>query len=94
MVVNVVEFSDAVVKAMPKLPPQVAVKLRLWAGAVRAAGIDQVRKQQHGYRDKPLSGDRKGQHSIRLNRAYRAFYTVVRNEVTVVRVIEVNKHEY
>jgi proteic killer suppression protein len=49
-----------------------------------------------GYHDEPLTGDRTGQRSIRLSRAYRAFYVIERDAVRVefVHVTEVNKHEY
>ena len=38
-------------------------------------GLRETRKIK-GYHDEPLQGDRKGQRSIRLNKAYRAFYIV------------------
>ena len=58
-------------------------------------GLDNTKKIK-GYHDEPLSGDRKGQNSIRLNNAYRAFYLISKetNEIKIIKVIEVNKHEY
>ena len=49
-----------------------------------------------GYYDEPLKGGRAGQRSIRLSRAYRAFYVTKHDAVRVefVHVTEVNKHEY
>jgi proteic killer suppression protein len=48
-----------------------------------------------GFHDEPLKGDRKGQRSIRLNKAYRAIYIEgQRKEVHIISIIEVNKHEY
>jgi proteic killer suppression protein len=45
--------------------------------------------------DEPLSGDRKGQRSVRLNRAYRAIYIQNKDgEIELVTIIEVNKHKY
>jgi proteic killer suppression protein len=42
-----------------------------------------------------LRGDRKGQRSIRLNKAYRAFYVETENkDIHLISIIEVNKHEY
>jgi hypothetical protein len=38
-------------------------------------GLEAVQKVP-GYRDAPLGGDRNGQRSIRLSRAYRAFYVI------------------
>jgi proteic killer suppression protein len=46
-----------------------------------------------GYHDEPLRGDRQGQRSVRLNRAYRVFYIEADNKIEIL-VIEVNKHEY
>lgn len=48
-----------------------------------------------GFHDEPLKGDRKGQRSIRLNRAYRAIYVVSKGgAVELVSVEEVSKHDY
>lgn len=48
-----------------------------------------------GFHDEPLKGDRHGQRSIRLNKAYRAIY-VIKNDGTAefVAVEEVSKHDY
>jgi proteic killer suppression protein len=92
--VSKVVISRAVEKALPKLPRQVQVKLSAWVDAVIADGLPKV--QTHpSYNDEKLAGKRLGQHSFRLNQAYRGFYTVGKNgEIQVVTVIEVNKHEY
>jgi proteic killer suppression protein len=45
------------------------------------------------YHDEPLKGDRLGQRSIRLSRSYRLIY-IESQELGVVKVVEVNKHEY
>jgi len=48
-----------------------------------------------GFHDEPLVGPRRGTRSIRLSRAYRAIYRVVRErEAEFVSVEEVNKHDY
>ena len=59
-------------KTLHKLPKQVVIKLRRWVGQVNLFGLREVRKIK-GFHDEPLKGDRKGQRSIRLNKAYRAF---------------------
>ena len=42
-----------------------------------------------------LRGDREGQYSVRLNRAYRAIYEVdTDGQIHIVTVLEVNKHKY
>lgn len=88
-VVVITKFAD---KQLKKLPTPIKETLRYWAESVERFGIREVRKLP-GYHDEPLKGDRKGQRSVRLNRAYRAIYieTMVGIEITV---IEVNKHEY
>ena len=48
-----------------------------------------------GFHDEPLKGKRSGQRSIRLNKAYRAIYTIGQDGgVEIVEVHEVSKHEY
>lgn len=79
-------------KQLKKLPLNIKQVLRYWAESVERYGIREVRKLP-GYHDEPLKGDRKGQRSIRLNKAYRAIY-VEKNEGIEITVIEVNKHEY
>ena len=62
--------------------------------SVEAIGLEEVRKVP-GFHDEPLKGDRKGQRSIRLNRAYRAIYVANKGgTVEFVSVEEVNKHDY
>jgi proteic killer suppression protein len=65
----------------------------IWDRASLVSGLEEVRKVP-GYHDEPLKGSRQGQRSIRLNRAYRAIYVVVQDDVQFVSVEEVNKHEY
>ena len=89
-----VELSRAVEKAVRKLPANVVAKLLAWAASVEELGLAEVRKRA-GYHDEPLHGDRAGQRSIRLNKAYRAFYVVSQTGVIeIVSVFEVNKHGY
>ncbi len=61
---------------------------------VERVGLVEVRKLSR-YHDEPLKGTRKGQMSIRLNRAYRAIYIEHKDgKIQIVEVIEVSKHEY
>lgn len=79
---------------LKKVPQYIAIKLYQWVDAVSHDGLLQVRKIS-GYHDEPLHGKRKGQRSIRLNRAYRAIYELNSNgQMDVVEVMEVNKHDY
>ncbi len=80
-------------KDLKKVPKYIVEKLLFWVDSVHTDGLEKVRKTL-GYHDEPLLGDRKGQRSIRLNQAYRAFYLVEDGVLQLVEVIEVNKHKY
>ncbi len=56
-----------------KLPKYIIAKLTAWINAIGHDGLGEVRKIS-GYHDEPLKGDRKGQRSIRLSKAYCAIY--------------------
>lgn len=87
--VTIAKFAE---KQLNKLPFYIKEALRYWAETVERQGILEVRKLK-GYHDEPLKGERKGQRSIRLNKAYRAIY--IESECGIeICVIEVNKHEY
>lgn len=76
------------------LPLHIANKFRGWVKFVEFYGIREARLIK-SFHDEPLRGKRKGQRSIRLNRAYRAIYKeLISSEVEIIEVIEVNKHEY
>jgi proteic killer suppression protein len=81
-------------KQMRKLPKPILEHVRYWAESIERLGLAEVRKLP-GYHDEPLKGQRKGQRSIRLNRAYRLIYEEDSSgELVIVAVLEVNKHEY
>ena len=80
--------------SLEKIPSYLAVKLQFWIDAVETYGISVGRKVP-GYHDEPLKGDRKGQRSIRLNKAYRAIYEERKeDDIHLILIIEVNKHAY
>jgi proteic killer suppression protein len=58
-------------EALRKLPIHIVRNLQLWIFQVESLGISEVRKIP-GYHDEPLTGNRKGQRSARLSKAYRA----------------------
>ncbi len=92
--IYVVEFTKFAAKQIQRVPKPIQEAVFLWKEAVEKLGLPEVMKAK-GYHDEPLKGQRKGQRSIRLNRAYRLIYTRDdQKEVTVVGVQEVNKHEY
>lgn len=77
-----------------KVPQYIKEKLLTWVDAVERLGINKIRKVP-GYHDEPLKGKRKGQRSIRLNKAYRAIYIENEHkEIIIISIMEVNKHEY
>lgn len=81
-------------KDFDKVPKPIQDKLLEWMELVRRHGIDSVRMIP-SFRDKALKGKRASQRSIRLNRAYRAFYKENHSEIVIeLIVLEVNKHEY
>ena len=89
-----VELTKGAQKDLKKVPTHIKSKLLLWVDAVEGVGVFEVRKSP-GYHDEPLSGQRKGQRSIRLSKGYRAFYSMSKSgAMEIVSVEEVNKHEY
>lgn len=87
-------WRSVVEKQLDLVPEVIRRKFRLWVALVEESGIREVRKHK-GFHDEPLKGTRRGQRSVRLNRAYRAIY-VERETGTVelLEVLEVNKHDY
>ncbi|QIW09168.1 type II toxin-antitoxin system mRNA interferase toxin, RelE/StbE family [Francisella sp. LA112445] len=91
-----VEINSKAIKDIKRLPKHIVINLRTWIATVSKIGLLQTRKLK-GYHDEPLHGDRKGQRSVRLNKAYRAIYKQHDNgniELNYIEVIEVNKHKY
>jgi proteic killer suppression protein len=89
-----IELTKHALKDLEKTPIYIKEKLLLWVDSVERLGISKIRMIP-GYHDEPLKGERFGQRSIQLNKAYRAIY--VENElkeIIIISIIEVNKHEY
>lgn len=85
---------ERVKKDLKWLPVHILRKLQKWAGQVEMLGLREIKKVP-GYHDEPLSGDRKGQRSIRLSKSYRAIYTEERDGlIELVVIIDVSKHKY
>ena len=92
--VKTVELSRLVLKQLRKAPRHVVDKLLGWVRLVEQDGLEEARKIP-GYHDEPLRGERSGQRSVRLSRAYRAIYRVdAGGPVELIVVEEVSKHEY
>ena len=81
-------------KQLWKSPVQIKEAVDAWLFTLGQVGLVETRKIK-SYHDEPLQGDRFGQRSIRLNKAYRLFYSIHKeNEKIYLRLLEVNKHEY
>jgi proteic killer suppression protein len=90
-----VQLSKKVEHDLKRLPKHIAFNLMEWVDNVRDFGLRQVRKIP-GYHDEPIKSiKREGQRSIRLNKAWRAFYTIDESgAVHFVEIIEVNHDVY
>lgn len=89
-----VELSRLAKKQLKKIPRHIIENLAAWVDDVETRGLEEVRKIP-GHHDEVLKGDRAGQRSIRLSRAYRAIYIIKgHGEIEFVSVEEVSKHEY
>ena len=87
-------LSERAEKDLRKIPLPIVLKLESWINDVGHRGLMEVRKVP-GYHDEPLKGERSGQRSIRLNKAYRAIYIEnEQKEIVIISIIEVNKHDY
>ena len=89
-----VELSKRVRKQLQKVPRHIIENLAAWVDDIEDRGLEEVRKIS-GYHDEPLHGDRLGQRSIRLSKAYRAIYRVRKDgHIEFVSVEEISKHAY
>lgn len=81
-------------KQLRKLPKQIIAAYHAWVKTVELEGL-RVTRSFPGYHDEPLKGDRKGQRSVRLSKAYRVIYEETESgNLILIGVQEVNKHEY
>lgn len=89
-----ITWNKRVDKALGQIPTYIQEKFRAWVVAIETEGLPATRKLT-GLNDEPLKGKRQGQRSVRLNKAYRVIYQEEKSgTLTIVEVLEVNKHEY
>ena len=89
-----VEITKKAAKDLTLIPSHCRDKLELWVMMVKENGLREIRKIK-SFHDEPLQGKRKGERSIRLNKAYRAIYIEKKDkQIEFVSIEEVNKHEY
>ncbi len=87
-------WNRSVEKQLSLVPVFIVKKFFLWVSLVEESGVREVRKGK-GFHDEPLRGQRQGERSIRLNRAYRAIYRETSDsKIELIEILEVNKHEY
>jgi proteic killer suppression protein len=91
--IRIVVITERAKKDLRYIPARVLDKFEAWVHLVESIGLEETRKIA-GFHDEPLQGKRKGQRSIRLNRAYRAIYRVNKDAIEFVSVEEVSKHDY
>ncbi|MBN2143225.1 MAG: type II toxin-antitoxin system RelE/ParE family toxin [Candidatus Aureabacteria bacterium] len=91
--INTVELSKNAKRDLTRVPVYIAQALYEWIDLVEENGLEEARKCR-GYHDELCKGKRLGQHSIRLSKAYRAFYRIINDIIEYISVEEVNKHDY
>ncbi|MBC7419345.1 MAG: type II toxin-antitoxin system mRNA interferase toxin, RelE/StbE family [Bdellovibrio sp.] len=79
-------------KQLLKVPDFIRKKVIFWIFLVETNGLAEVMKSA-GYHDEPLKGERKGQRSVRMNKAYRLIYHAIENRIHI-ELLEVHKHDY
>lgn len=79
-------------KQLDRVPDFIQSKVVSWIFSLNLVGLAETRKKP-GLHDEPLKGSRKGQRSVRLNKAYRLIYWVLQDQVHI-ELLEVHKHEY
>lgn len=89
-----VKLSRLAEKQLEKLPKHIKKLFYIWITSLEENGMNATRKIS-SYHDEPLKGNRYGQRSVRLNRAFRIIYSETpEGNILLIVVIEVNKHEY
>lgn len=79
-------------KHLSKVPDFIRKKVIFWIFLVESNGLIEVMKSP-GFHDEPLKGERKGQRSARMNKAYRLIYYVIQDRIHI-ELLEVHKHDY
>lgn len=87
-----VSRSKAFEKQLAKVPDFIRKKVIFWVFLVESNGLAEVMKSP-GFHDEPLKGDRRGQRSVRMNKAYRLIYRVIQDRINI-ELLEVHKHDY
>ena len=87
-------ISTVAKKQLRHCPEHIARKFEFWVDLLQTIGLRESRKYK-GFHDEPLHGERKGQRSVRLSKAYRIIYRELEpNRFEIIEVLELNKHDY
>ena len=79
-------------KQLAKVPNFIRKKVIFWVFLVESNGLAEVMKSP-GFHDEPLKGERKGERSVRMSRAYRLIYHLIQDRIHI-ELLEVHKHDY
>ena len=93
MDITEVALSKQAIRDLKTVPHYIVKKLQAWIDAIEHEGLLTTRKIS-GYHDEPLKGDRQGQRSIRLNKQWRAIYSIINTKIEFLLIEEVTPHDY
>ncbi|WP_445291983.1 type II toxin-antitoxin system RelE family toxin [Bdellovibrio sp. BCCA] len=85
-------YSRLFEKQIEKVPAYIQSKVEAWTFSVTNFGIHETAKNPDLH-DEPLKGNRIGQRSVRLTKAYRLSYRIIEDRV-LIELLEVHKHDY
>jgi proteic killer suppression protein len=91
--ITLVETTKRAEKSLKKSPRQVLINFSVWRGQILKSGLESVQTIP-GYNDEALKGRLSGIRSARLGEGYRVNYRIIMGAAQVIRVEEVNKHDY
>jgi addiction module RelE/StbE family toxin len=89
----VVYVSNNAQKKFEKLPPYIQVAFYGWVKIIEEHGLNEMQKTI-GFRDHALIGKLSGLRASSLNRSYRVIYKIDSDDLIIIYVLEVNKHDY
>ncbi len=88
-----VQFDLTPVERLLKSQKKIKLRFYVWVEFVTFNGIFEAQKAAR-FRDHALTGPRKGQRSVYLDKSWRAIYTLHGKKISIVRVEEITPHDY
>ncbi len=86
-------ISEKAERSLKKLPNYIVDMFDSWVRLIEDHGYLEM-KRVPGYRDHALKGKLKGKRSSSLNRSYRVIYILTEDRNLIVKVFEINNHDY